>query len=113
MVTIIQNRLEQIKFLCQKYQIEKLWLFGSALDESEFTAESDIDFLFTYDDGGIYDPAFPYVHSFLNLKKELEQLFKRKIDLIGYKKFRNPYFRKAVEQTKVAVYEKESTNVSV
>ena len=111
MIVLIQNKLKTIHSLCEKHRIAKLWLFGSAVEEGEFTSESDLDFLFTYDDQGKYDPTFPYVDAFLALKKDLEELLNRKVDLIGYQKFRNPYFRKSVEESKVLIYEKESTKI--
>ena len=113
MVELIRKYLPQIQLLCQKHRVAKLWLFGSALNEQEFRAESDIDFLFTWDDGGSYKDDFPYVDAFLNLKGDLESLLKRKVDLVGYKKFRNPYFRQSVEETKKLIYEKKSRKISV
>ncbi|MCB0837769.1 MAG: nucleotidyltransferase domain-containing protein [Bacteroidetes bacterium] len=113
MISLITNNLKDIKLLCQKHRIAKLWLFGSALDETEFGVSSDVDFLFTFDDGGSYDPEFPYVDGFLDLKTDLEKLLERNVDLVGYKKFRNPYFREAVENTKLLIYDKESSKVSV
>ena len=113
MVELIRKNMAQIQQLCQKHRIAKLWLFGSALKEEAFRADSDIDFLFTWDDGGSYNYDFPYVDAFLDLKRDLENLLKRKVDLLGYKKFRNPYFRQSVEETKKLIYEKKSRKISV
>ena len=40
----MENHIERIKTLCNLYNVEKMYLFGSALN-SNFSDTSDIDFL--------------------------------------------------------------------
>ena len=44
---IIENRLNELRILCQKYDIKTMYLFGSAGSEA-FTDLSDIDILITF-----------------------------------------------------------------
>lgn len=44
--------------------------------------------------------------NYFELKEKLEQLLGRNVDLVVDKKFRNPYFQKALDGTKISVYER-------
>lgn len=62
---------------CERWEIQELALFGSALGE-EFTDSSDIDLLVTFEDNarrGLLDHV--------QIQNELEQLFGREVDLIS------------------------------
>lgn len=111
-IDIIKKNISTIQELCKKHRIAKLWLFGSAVSGSDFRADSDIDFLFLYDDGGKFQKDFPYVDALLGMKKALNQLLKTKIDLIEYGDFSNPYFKEAVKTQKLLLYDKSSSVIS-
>lgn len=42
---------------------------------------------------------------YFGLLEDLEQLFRRPIDLVEQSAIRNPYFRRAVEETRQLLYE--------
>ena len=65
-----------------------------------FNEESDIDFVVDFDRAKITD----YFDNYLNLKYALEDLFKRKVDLLEEQTIRNPYLKKSVDQTKALIY---------
>ena len=68
---------EQLKSVCQQWQLAELALFGSILRE-DFTPQSDIDILVTY------QPDAPRgLFAKLNLKEELEALLHRNVDLVS------------------------------
>lgn len=113
MINIIKKNISTIQKLCENHRIAKLWLFGSALFEAEFQADSDIDFLFLYDDDGKFQKDFPYVDALLGMKKALNQLLKTEIDLIEYGDFSNPYFKEAVKTQKLLLYDKKSEEVLI
>ncbi|HUF53044.1 MAG TPA: nucleotidyltransferase domain-containing protein [Dehalococcoidia bacterium] len=99
---IVEARRTEIEELCRRYGVERLYIFGSAA-RGELTAESDIDFqaemLGREPTGGYADRVF-------GLWEDLETLFGRRIDLLTAKEFRNPYFRRQLEATRVLVYER-------
>ena len=70
-----ENYQNEINSICQKYHVKSLTVFGSALSDN-FNKSSDIDFLIELDnaDNGI--------NRYMNIKFELEKLFKRPVDLI-------------------------------
>ncbi|MDW3651517.1 MAG: nucleotidyltransferase domain-containing protein [Bacteroidia bacterium] len=113
MINIIKKNISTIQKLCKKHRIAKLWLFGSAVSEADFQSDSDIDFLFLFDDGGKFQKDFPYVDALLEMKKALNQLLKTKIDLIEYGDFSNPYFKEAVKTQKLLLYDKKSEEVLI
>ena len=48
MVKVVEKNVEAIKELCERMQIQSLYLFGSGISEKNFTSESDLDFLFQF-----------------------------------------------------------------
>ena len=108
MNTIIQDKKGEIIRLCKEHHVKKLFVFGSVASNS-FTNESDIDFLYEFDTEGINlnkpsESSYDYADNFFELKFGLEKLFKRKVDLIENKNFKNPYFKASVEETKQLLY---------
>ncbi len=71
----IEPYLDRIKSLCEKYEVKKLTLFGSALTK-EFQKNSDVDFLLelSHSTNGL--------HRYMALKSELELILKRPVDLL-------------------------------
>lgn len=102
MVKKIQEILPAIRALCQKHKIEKLWLFGSALDEHSFLESSDVDFLYQLLP---ISSGREYLDNLYNFRQGLKTLLQREVDILEYKKFQNPYFREEVENTKVLIFE--------
>jgi predicted nucleotidyltransferase len=102
--------LEQIKELvepiAQKYKLKTLWVFGSYA-RGEATEDSDVDFLMDYTDstiGNIFD--------FSDIVTDLEQTFKRDIDLISTLTLFSPIMKKnranfidVVSKERVILYE--------
>jgi len=87
-----------IKDLCTRLRVKRLDIFGSATTE-RFAPDSDVDVLvvFERDGDGLFDRYF-------DLKEALEQIFKRKVDLITEASVKNPYFKQEIERTKRNVY---------
>ncbi|MFZ4544818.1 MAG: nucleotidyltransferase family protein [Saprospiraceae bacterium] len=97
---LIQNKKEELKLLCQKYDVKSMYIFGSACNES-FNENSDLDFLVTFDNLCINQ----YTNNYFDLHYNLESLFNRKIDLFTDRSLSNPYFIKSINQSKQLIYE--------
>lgn len=101
MSSIIQERIKALKKLCRKYQVQRMYVFGSAgLDR--FTDTSDLDFLISF------SPELSiteYTENYFSLHEELENLFNRKIDLITERSLSNPYFIQNIEASRQLLYE--------
>lgn len=88
--------------------MKQLYIFGSAVN-GNFDTQSDIDFLYEFDTNGIdfdklEEAAYDYSDNFFEFKFALQNILKRKIDLIQYDSFKNPYFHESGEKTKQLIY---------
>lgn len=87
----------KIKQFCERYQVSRLALFGSILRD-DFRPDSDIDVLIVF-----YPSAQVSFMTLGKMRRELEGLFHRKVDLVlqdGLK----PAIRDAVLSTAQVVY---------
>ena len=87
--------------ICRKFPVKRLALFGSALTD-RFDEPSDVDVLVEFDDRDDID----YFGVYFRLKESLEGQFKRPVDLVVDRPFRNPIFQKSVDQSRLTVYER-------
>ena len=102
MAPLIEENRTKLYLVCKEHKLKYLYIFGSAARGIDFTAESDIDFLYAFDKGKI--SLNGYADNFFNFLFRLEDLFKRKIDLVLNEKIKNPYFLKQVDSDKILVY---------
>ena len=96
---LIDNNIESLKRLCNIYNVDKMYLFGSALT-SNFTEKSDIDFLVKFKPIELTQ----YFENYMNFKENLESLFGREIDLLEEQALRNPILIKSINRSKELIY---------
>ena len=96
---LLERHVDGIRELCRTHHVKSLHAFGSVL-RSDFGPESDVDFLVVFD----RTHGMSAFLQFFTFKEELEALLGRKIDLVTYNSIRNPFFKHAVEETKLLVY---------
>ena len=101
MVQEVIDQKEAIAALCRELLVERLYLFGSGASEASMADVHDLDFLVRFKP---VDPV-QYAHRYFYLAERLEELFKAKVDLVELDAIDNPYFKEAVDKTKVPVYE--------
>jgi uncharacterized protein len=97
---IIQERAPELADVCRRRHVKRLSLFGSAATGPFDPASSDLDFLVEF------TPLTPAEHadSFFGLQEDLERLFGLSVDLVEPGPIRNPYFRQAIQQSRVTLY---------
>ncbi len=95
----ITSNIDQIKKLCNLYNVRSLFAFGS-ITTNKYQTNSDIDLVVDIDSSN----PITYSNNYFSLKFQLEQLLNRKIDLLEQKAIKNPYLKKQIDQTKVLVY---------
>ncbi|MGA2232506.1 MAG: nucleotidyltransferase domain-containing protein [Tepidisphaeraceae bacterium] len=100
MIDQIEQHRDQLLRLCQKYDVRRLDLIGSALGAKFDAARSDLDFVVEFNNFTVETAA----DKFLGLMVDLEDLFGRRIDLVSYRAIHNPYFKQVVDQTRVNLY---------
>jgi len=92
---------EEIKRLCTKWNIKDLSVFGSVLRE-DFSDQSDIDILLTFDDDASYG-----FFELSEIQEEFVLLFKRKVDVVtrnGVESSRNNLRKKAILNSARTLY---------
>jgi uncharacterized protein len=99
MKNIIKGKEEAIRDLCINYDVKSLYLFGS-VSTGKLKKSSDIDILVSFKDISIEK----YTDNYFELHYRLEELFKRRIDLVTVNSLSNPFFIKSIEETKILLY---------
>ena len=100
MVQEISDLRREIASLCEAFRVEQLHLFGSAAQESTLAEVRDLDFLVQFKPM----PPAEYAQNYFLLLERLEKLFNSPIDLVEAEVIDNPYFKEAVEESKVPLY---------
>lgn len=103
MDSFITDRLDELRDICRRREVRRLWLFGSAVTDAFDPSRSDVDALVEFRSANPEDRLDGY----LGLSHDLERLFERSVDVVEARAIRNPYFRDSVESTRVLVYETE------
>ncbi|MFC5282229.1 nucleotidyltransferase family protein [Pedobacter alpinus] len=105
--SIISQHHQAFINLCQKYQVEKIYAFGSSITSNFNPETSDIDIIVKID---IQNPA-DRGDALLSFWNKLEELFKRKVDLLTDDAIKNPYLKKNIDQTKKLIYDRRGEKV--
>ena len=96
---IVERNMDKIKMLCEKHKVSKLFVFGSVLTE-KFSKTSDIDLIVDFSEIDLYN----YADNYFDLKKSLENLFMREVDLLEDQAIKNPYLRQSIDSSKKLIY---------
>jgi predicted nucleotidyltransferase len=99
-MTELKKYLEDIKLLCSRYKVKKLYAFGSVLT-SRFNKGSDVDFIVDFQPLDILQ----YADNYYDLKFALENVLHRQVDLLEEKAIKNPYLQQVVNNKRQLVYE--------
>jgi len=105
---ILINRINDLKQLCEIYNVRTMYAFGSVCTD-RFNENSDIDFLISFENL----PFDQYTTNYFDLHYKLQDLFDRRIDLVTENSLSNPFFIKGINQTKQLIYAAWNTKVFV
>ncbi len=97
--TELTDHLDDVRAICARYQVQALYIFGSAVQGTFDPAASDLDFMVDLGEYGT-DVAT----RFFDLLWALEALLERDVDLITVRSRGDAAFLAEVEATRVAVY---------
>ncbi|MBL8876225.1 MAG: nucleotidyltransferase domain-containing protein [Phycisphaerae bacterium] len=100
MIPLVENKKEALAELCRKHRVARLFLIGSATDDTFDDARSDLDFLVEFQP----QKRAGWDDVFFRMLADLEALFGRKVDLIERGGVVNPVVRASMERTKVSLY---------
>lgn len=88
----------KIAEFCKRWSITEFSLFGSVLRD-DFRPDSDIDVLVSID-----PEAHISLFEIAQMQMELENMFKRPVDLVEKEGLRNPYRRREILSTAQVIY---------
>ena len=98
-MNLIEQHKSEIEQLCSNYNVEKMYVFGSILNQN-FTKESDVDLVVKFKS---FDLSF-YFENYFKLKEKLEIILKRKVDLIEEQTLKNPFLIQSINKSKKMIY---------
>ena len=102
MHTIIADKREELAEICQRYDVARLEVFGSAARGSDFDPEtSDADFLVEFKPDSDQSPFF----QFFDLADALRRELGRPVDLVEPAAINNRYLKAAIDKSREIVYE--------
>jgi hypothetical protein len=101
MHTAIASKQSELANICQRFDVARLEVFGSAARAADFDASlSDADFLVEFQSESSLDP----LHQYFGLAAELEALLGRPVDLLQPKAIINPYLRSSINRSRELIY---------
>ena len=90
--------LRRIEDFCRKWRVAELSLFGSVLRD-DFSSQSDVDVLIAFS-----PDAQVSLLDFVEMQEELQEILRRKVDLVSKGGLRNPFRRHEILTTRQIVY---------
>lgn len=98
---VVKDKLKDMIDICKIRGVRRIALFGSAATGSFDQISTDLDLVVEF------KPMSPAQHAdnYFGLMEDLERIFGVPIDLVEMGPIRNPFFRQAVAETQVVLYE--------
>lgn len=101
MIESIRDNAEAIRTLCERYRVKRLEIFGSASGASGFDpGRSDIDLLVEF----LPLEQGEHADAYFGLLEALEQLFRRRVDLVMPRAVKNRYFLESINRSRRVLY---------
>lgn len=97
---LIEEKREEIAALCRHHHVLRLDVFGSAARGDFHEATSDFDFLVEF----AAMPPVAHKRGYFSVLQGLEDILKRKVDLVEPDAIRNALMRMAITATKRDLY---------
>jgi uncharacterized protein len=96
--TNIDIPLSELREFSERWNVRSIALFGSVLRE-DFDADSDIDILLSFRPHSNAD-----LIDLVNMRAELENLFRRRVDIVERDALVNPYRRAEILNSARTIY---------
>jgi uncharacterized protein with HEPN domain/predicted nucleotidyltransferase len=101
---VVEEKLPDLIRICQRNGIRLLELFGSAARDEFQPSASDLDFIAAFDESAQRGGFQPY----LDVLREFETLFGRKVDLLEADAITNPFLWDAIAQDRIVLCERRN-----
>jgi predicted nucleotidyltransferase len=97
---MIEERRGDLADVCARHGVRRLEVFGSAVTGRFDPMHSDLDFLVQFDTA----PPVVMADRYFGLLEDLQILFGLPVDLVMESAIRNPFFRRAVDESRQLLY---------
>ena len=97
---IIENNKSRLIELCEKFDVQSMYVFGSAAT-GDFNDQSDVEILVSFKKDISIDQ---YTDNYFDLYYQLRAMFNKKVDLVTENSLSNPYFIKSIDESKKLLY---------
>ena len=97
----VEKHLDDIRAAAERYGVEKLEIFGSAMTPEFDPERSDIDFIVHYPPG--YDYGV-FLKRYLDLEDELKEILERPVQLVMTSALKKESFRRNAGATRTLIY---------
>ena len=97
----IKQSLPDFIELCRIHQVKSIYAFGSSITPHFNPDTSDIDLVVKIDNNNPLERG----EMLLSLWDQLEDFFKRKVDLLTENSIKNPFLKRQIDSTKVLIYD--------
>ena len=97
----LESRKAEVVRLCRRFNVRRLWVFGSAVKGTWKPGTSDFDLSVEF---GPRPPGMRAIEQFFGHQRELEALLGRKVDIVEWSAAKNPFFRREVERHRKELY---------
>jgi len=87
-----------IVYLCEKYRIDELSIFGSSIQDN-FTQDSDVDILVSFNKNSEIS-----LFDIMDLENDFSQLLKREVDIVEKESLKNPIRKNKILSTREIIY---------
>jgi predicted nucleotidyltransferase len=94
----ISLNYNDLVFLCKKYSINELAVFGSSIRD-DFNQNSDVDILISF----VHNSNIS-LFEIIELERDLSQLLNREVDIVEKESIKNPIRKERILSTKEIIY---------
>lgn len=105
---LIEQHLDDLKKLCERFYVSELYVFGSVA-QNKSSESSDIDFLVRF--SGV--EPMEYFDNYMDFKAGLATLFSKDIDLVEIQTVKNPILKKSINRDKIMLYGRADSKVAI
>src|SRR5665213_4012775 len=96
----IEQKSSSFRKLCEAHHVRSIYAFGSSINNSFDPDKSDIDLVVEIDEN---DPI-KRGNDLIGLWNNLEEFFRRKVDMLTPSSIKNPVLQKTIDHSKVLIY---------
>ena len=100
MIRLVTDNLREIRAACDEYDVDRLWVFGSAVRDDWNAEKSDVDFIAKF---GESERSLFRQH--MGLIGQLEDILGVPVHVVDSRSINRPDFRLEVERTKELLHE--------